>query len=496
MDSIYAIFGMRKGRTDLMGISFIVLISLVGTLYMYQFIGLDPYDVLIPRDFSDISKDSYIRVVEPFLEGRLHMWYSPPKRCPFDFSFYDGRCYMYWNPLMAFLSLPLIVLFDLYIGAAFLMLLLFFLSSLIGCLIIYHISMDYFENVPRWAVYVCMSVFNLNFLLPHMSMKRFSIFLIPQLGAGFFLLLGIFIVLVNSKRGNTLLSLLAGLSLGFVVCNRPTLSIASMLIICSYPFYLRICRTPFLRNFLVCAFGFFIIMSSLMLYNIVRFDDPFEFGVNYQNNAMVTGGFMKPHYDNILTGFWHYLFQYPALSGEKPYLHGRFIQQECKRSRDDGLFCSLLLEHAAKYMHTGKRQIGFIYLMPFMLPVYLAPLYIVFSLFFALIRGDILNRFYALDKMALFFYTMFFSAFFSLIVLSLFRGYLTRYFYDIIHFCSLASSAAYFHLFSSFSGLTGKKRVFRIIFDLVFLSLSVLTLILIITGDPNALSFGGPHWLS
>ena len=478
MESIKKFFGKHKSIVDPKSAVFILFVSFLGTFYMYHFMGIEPSDILGFRDFTAESKDSYILVLEPLIEGRLYMFESPSGRCPLDFSSYNQRCYMYWCPVMAMISLPLILLFDVYLAGVSLMLALFFITCVVGCLIIYHISGDYFDNVPRWVVYVCMLVFTLNYLLPHLSIPIMSVYLIPQMGAVFFLLLGILLVNINSKRGYVPLSFLSGVCLAFVVCNRPTLSIASFIILCSYAFYLRASGTPFLKNFLVCAIGFFLVSSSILLYNLVRFDNPLEFGVSYQMNRFAADGFSKPELRNVFTGFWHYLLQPPHITLEKPHFHGVSKRNVCLRTRDEGLLCHFIKNYASRPLTVGLFSIGLVYLIPFILPVYVLPF---FAFFYALAGGNPKKRLTGVGNGTVFLYSVFFSGFSAVFFLSLVRGYLFRYNHDFAHLFILASASLFFYLHSKLSPKGTKKAFIRIIVDLVFLSLSILTLYLFST---------------
>lgn len=114
-------------------------------------------------------------------------------------------------------------------------------------------------------------------------------------------------------------SFLGALSFG---C-RPTLALANLLVIPMLIHFLRGKRMTWklLARLFLAASPYFLVAAGLMLYNYVRFENPFEFGHSYQltladqtklGNVIDVG--------KVITGIFQQLFAIPGIDGTFPYI--------------------------------------------------------------------------------------------------------------------------------------------------------------------------------
>ena len=125
---------------------------------------------------------------------------------------------------------------------------------------------------------------------------------------------------------------LASLFLAIAVLCRPTLAVYS---ICACVYYAIGFRTSGdvtdeegnittdkkrRIKYIVCALLPFVVLGSVqMWYNYVRFDSPFDFGIKY---SLTINDFVDAEYHTIfvLIGFFAYLFQFPTIKADYPYI--------------------------------------------------------------------------------------------------------------------------------------------------------------------------------
>ena len=256
--------------------------------------------------------------------------YNPQHYGPYhliDLSFYRGRYYLYFGvaPVLT-LFLPWQAITGTCLtdeaGAVIFTIAGFILSVML----LRSVRRRYFMEAPTWAVLlaaVVLALGNLSLLLlrypnyPQIPIASAWTWQIAALTAVF--------AALHSRRALTWLALASG-ACGLAVASRPTFLLGALLLI---PVTLRLASRPpsevasgttVLRVLMAVMLPIGAIGALLMIYNKLRFDSPFEFGMHYQ----LAGG--DPQHQVLLSPRFFpsnalaYLFSTPVFTRYFPFI--------------------------------------------------------------------------------------------------------------------------------------------------------------------------------
>lgn len=257
-----------------------------------------------------------------------------------DHVFYDGKYYSYYGiaPVIL-LFLPYHKITDSFFPTDIAVL----IFAVIG---IIFLTMTYNAIIKRWfsripsgchiaGLIIIMTVCGIWFSVGRPLFYEISIssgFAFVTLGAYFLISSNV----ISAGKTSLMKVTLASLFLAIAVLCRPTLAVYS---ICACIYYVigfrksgeitdaeGVVQTSKKRRiiYLVCALIPFVILGSIqMWYNYVRFDSPFDFGIKY---SLTINDFVDAEYHTlfVLIGLFAYLFQFPTIKADYPYVETWF----------------------------------------------------------------------------------------------------------------------------------------------------------------------------
>jgi len=280
----------------------------------------------------------YDTLANGFLDGHLYTSVRPSRYLlaqpdPFDWSLkphwywdaslYNGHYYLYWGPVPALLA----VLAKLVLGKAFvvgdeLLVLGFVIARLCaGTALLWVLSRCPRLAPNRWALIAGVLVFGLACPTPFL-LARGAVYEAAIASGQFFLVLGWWCSAVALTRQVRKNRWLAGASICFAFALSCRVSLLFVLALSVILLLLHDGVRPVRWKALawrVLALGGPLVAAGcgILLYNQLRFDDPLEFGVQYQTSTMpfsTAGRFWLPN-------VYSYAWRAPAFSCLFPWLH-------------------------------------------------------------------------------------------------------------------------------------------------------------------------------
>jgi len=295
------------------------------------------FAISLPRPNYDLPPNSalYARLTDSFLAGRTSLADKPDPRLlalpnpyrpnpPYrlhDASLYNGKYYVYYGPvpvLIALLPFKLVTGHHLQSRVA----VPFFcsLGFLCACGAFFGLIRRAAWSCPLWLeVAVVLSLGNTElvcFLLVRSAFYEVAI------SSGYFLVMAGFMFAAWSLglKNRLWFVLLAGLSFGLAVGCRPHHALVAGLMTAFIA--VRFWRSAATLSRFVAPL--LVIGVLLAAYNFVRFDNPFEFGVNLQVTTNPAGPAIHLRMSNLLPGLQRFLLQPPVIDTSFPYLHPFF----------------------------------------------------------------------------------------------------------------------------------------------------------------------------
>lgn len=257
-----------------------------------------------------------------------------------DHVFYDGKYYSYYGiaPVIL-LFLPYHMITDSFFPTDIAVL----IFSAIGLIFL---AMTYNAIIKRWfrhipsGCYIAGLIIVMTVCGIWFSVGR-PLFYEISISSGFaFVALGAYFLITSNviSDGKTSLPkvVFASLFLAIAVLCRPTLAVYSICACVYYAIGFRksaeitdsegVIQTIRKRRiiYLVCALMPFVILGSVqMWYNYVRFDSPLDFGIKY---SLTINDFVDAEYHTlfVLIGLFAYLFQFPTIKADYPYVETWF----------------------------------------------------------------------------------------------------------------------------------------------------------------------------
>jgi hypothetical protein len=309
--------------------------ALVGAYYLWTV-----WSSGSPIAFHQSRADYHNLLSDGFLSGHLHLNVAPDPRLlalpdpydpvanqPFrthDLSLYHGNYYLYWGPTPALL---LYIPFRLLGLGAIPPTLAVFLFAFVGfCFSIAclrALTQRFVPNAPRWMLAAAAIALALGNALPF-TMRRVAVYEVT-ITAAFCLSFVALYLLITGLRDGVRLGRLAAASLliGVAVGARPTMIVWALgLVVLAAVLYRHTPDRRTRRQILAALLGPVIAIGILlMLYNVLRFDNPLELGVRYQLTSYNPGTYQGYKLAYIPPGIWYYLFTTPHLTLGLPYIN-------------------------------------------------------------------------------------------------------------------------------------------------------------------------------
>lgn len=333
------IFGKIKKR--------ITLIVMVTTILICTMpMGLSP---IWSGEIENYRNYEYALMAEAILEGHLYIDYEVDPRLlemdnpydrtardelhveyQWDHSFYNGRYYMYFGIVPVFLLfLPYRVITgtNLVTFHATQIFVAFFIGGVFATF--YMLARKFFENIT-FVMYLSLatafSIMSIWYSIdaPSLYCTAITSGLCMEIWSLFFFIKAVWIE--ENEKKSILYAFLGSLLGALAFGCRPPIALANLLVIPMLAEYIRKreINLRLLKRLAFAASPYIIVGSLLMLYNYVRFDNPFEFGQTYQLTSVdqsAYGDFASQfHLTKIVNGVLQNFISYQPISGEFPYI--------------------------------------------------------------------------------------------------------------------------------------------------------------------------------
>ncbi len=290
----------------------------------------------------------YNRLVDSFLAGHLDFAEKPSEQLlaqsnPYggsryelhDASLYKGKYYLYHGAVPVLLTyLPYKVLTKNYISEDFVAFFFNFGGFLWAALLLLYLRKKYFQDVPEWMVLLTILVLGFGNLTLNSYRRPYhyeiSVF------AGLFFTTGAlywFNRVLSDHNPPLWMHIIGSLFIGLAVGCRPSLVLSSIvipiIIFKTWAVHKELSFTSKLSKSLALILPFTLIFLILLLYNYFRFEDPFQFGLQYQ----LTGRDMRnsKYFDLrvIIPMLYIYLINLPQLKPTFPFIRLPNSHPEC-----------------------------------------------------------------------------------------------------------------------------------------------------------------------
>ncbi len=276
-------------------------------------------------------KDPYkpnIRDKETQNKGKAYAW---------DYAYYDGHYYTYYGPVPVVATfLPVYALTGKILTTRFVTTLFAIIISMLMCLLVHNIAKR--RKLNMWAVIGTMAASLSTIFLPSVF-NGAKIYELSPLGGLICILAGVNLVYegVHRKTKNNLFLGLGALAFALAVGCKASFLLASIVIL---PFILnylarrgnsknkhRIIRyfanvfsKENIKTILAMLVPYVVVGVLLMIYNMVRFGSPFDFGVAYQLTVYDTSYFKPTEISKLLVVIQNGLFRLPVTSANFPFI--------------------------------------------------------------------------------------------------------------------------------------------------------------------------------
>lgn len=300
--------------------------------------------------------NQYNELAQAFLSGQLHLEKEVPDVLmemenpydryarrevfkeanltePWDTAYYNGKYYVYFGVLPVFLFyLPAQALgFDF---PNFLAVVIFGWVLIAGIFLLYRqLIKMYFKNIP-YMLYLTLTLTTVLTGGVIYIIKRPDFYSIPIIGALAFSIMGFYFWMssIETDKLSTVRMFLGSLFMASVIALRPNLvffSCAAFIIYWHSVFKHRELlsinsrlsdeKYRGLKNTLIFCAPYLVIGGLVMIYNLLRFGSPFDFGAAYNltTSDMTQRGY---NLDRLGLGVFEYLFKPPTITSAFPYL--------------------------------------------------------------------------------------------------------------------------------------------------------------------------------
>lgn len=301
------------------------------------------------NEFVDALASGTVSLIEKPSQELINMEnpydYSQRENIEFkwDVAYYKGEYYEYFGILPAIVLLvPLKILFNINISSAVATFFFIILAIPFACELIFEIAKRYFKTI-KCNILVLLTIFFLfGSRLLWIAARPFFYELV--IASGFLMIMiGILYVIKSNLFDSCKIDykkLFVGCStLALAVACRPTLLFVSLLIL---PRLIKVLvdiiknmkveKKSIIKFVLAVVVPYMLVGVGLMIYNYVRFENPFEFGANYQLTVTDCSK-MTFSIQRALMGLNTLLFNVPKFDCNFPY-----VSVECSMSEYRGIF--------------------------------------------------------------------------------------------------------------------------------------------------------------
>ena len=265
---------------------------------------------------------------DPILSKPYKVRHDGPYKRIHDISLYKGKLYMYFGPTpIVTLYLPVRLLTGLKVKDNYACVFFLFGGFLFAVALLFHLREHYFNQISDWVMYVVVLVLGFANVAPFiLSMVWRQWMYDVALSSGFFFLTGsiyCFCKAFSTWHPNLKLLLIGSLFLGLSVGGRPHYILSGIVI----PLMLvkifngKPEKKYIIKSFLALVLPYACCIFLLGLYNHLRFDNPFEFGLSYQLTAYNFQRIKLFAIEYILSSLKFLLFENPHVNLNLPFLH-------------------------------------------------------------------------------------------------------------------------------------------------------------------------------
>ncbi len=325
----------------------------------------------------------YNLLTDAFLIGKLHLLEEPRQELldssnPYDSSFngpyrlhdaslYKGKYYLYFGATPALVVyIPYRIFTKLGIPDNLVVLLFCFGTLFWSTLFLMYLHKNYFSSVPQWMLLLVVSSVAFGNVSPYLLRRPFMYEV--AISCGIFFLTGAIYLLCSSclhshKSNFNLFKICLGSTfLGLAAGGRPQISLTGFVIVVLLLIY-TIRDTQYTiqlkkATILCLAIPFISCLISIFLYNYLRFDNPFEFGIKYVLMDHHYLGYKNWDLKFFPAQLFLFLFREPEFNSMFPFVHlSRVLPPTLQPS----------------VLFWLERNTGLLYATPFVLILFLSP---------------------------------------------------------------------------------------------------------------------------
>jgi hypothetical protein len=236
----------------------------------------------------------------------------------YDYTLYGGRLYLTWGPAPVIVLLVPLHLLGVEPSSS-LTVALYAIAGLGFALATLRVLVRVIGNVPLWMCVLAAFTLAFSSVVPFI-LRRPNVYEEAIAGGFCFVMAGVWLAVsaLADRRASWWRLVLMSLCFGLATGSRPTLGLTAVVLV---PVYMSLRSTRRRRGLLlalVVPVGVCFVL--LLAYNQARFNNPFEFGINYQLAGYNphTAHFADPNY--VLPGIWYYMVSLPRPSILFPFI--------------------------------------------------------------------------------------------------------------------------------------------------------------------------------
>lgn len=434
----------------------------------------------------------YNLLSEGFLSGMLNLSVDPDPRLlnlpnPYDYvenrlyrlhdvSLYKEKYYLYFGPVPALtLYIPCMLVFGMYMRDHIATLIFSFLSLFWILGIFLYLKEKYFHRVSYLMILFSLFVVAFSNLTPF-NLRRPLIYEVAISSAMFFFTGAIYFLCLAFKNEKPKISMLffSSVFIGLTIGCRPHFIFPSifLLLISSFRIYKNNIGLKSKSASLISLIAPFIsILCLLLVYNYLRFDNPFQFGNKYQLAAMDSKLFKVLDPNSFLPGLYLYLFNPIEINYNFPFIYSRFYLPEWVKPKTPYFY---------------ENVSGILTFIPY---VFLVLLVSILSFFMPKFKNLIDEN----SKFPIYeFLIISVPGLLNLLFISSLNGVTLRYGQDFAVYILISSSMLWFYLNTRFNSITFKK-IFNLGIFLIGTVSIVFGMALGITGCDKGLKDQNPE---
>lgn len=278
----------------------------------------------IPQSLKDMKNpyDTTERLQTQTETGDYYRW---------DVAYFDGHYYVYFGivPLLL-IYLPFRAIFDAPFPTAFGIIFVAVLFA-IGIFKLLGLICEKYFNKTSVGAYLLLALATVNCCGAMFLVKRPDFYSLPIICSLAFVVWGIFLWLKgrDTIKFSSIYLLLGSLCCALAVGCRPqSVLMCAVAIPIFFDYFIKeknILNKKEIKKLIVLAVPFVIVAGSIMYYNFIRFNSPFDFGSGYN---LTTNDVTKRGFDIGRTGLglFTYLFQTPVFTATFPYIRNVNIE--------------------------------------------------------------------------------------------------------------------------------------------------------------------------